>query len=296
MNSKSFKKVNEETINKILNENQNFLYTSKNSSIKYLFKLPYGLVISIYKTNTILLQGEQINEFANKYFLKTENNKNNPTLIKKIIELPNIGCDEVGVGDFFGPLITCCAFVEKDFMQKYSSLIKEIVDSKKIKDSKIINLFEKIKDKVTWEIYVLDNSNYNKAYNIYKNTHKLKAICHNQSLKKLFKNNVNLKNKQIIMDQFVDEKNYYKYLQDQKVVINNIYFETKAESKYISVACASIISRYHFLKEIKKLEREYQVKLPLGASNYVKNYVNKYKIEKKSEVEKFTKLHFNSKI
>ncbi|AUB31857.1 ribonuclease HIII [Spiroplasma floricola] len=296
MNNKSFKRVNEEVINKIVNENQNFLYTSKNKSIKYLFKLPYGLVVNIYKTNTILLQGEKIEEFASKYLLNSDSDKNKSTLVKKIIELPNIGCDEVGVGDFFGPLITCCAFVEKDFLKKYPLLIKEIVDSKKITDLKIINLFEQIKDKVIWEVYILDNSNYNKAYDIYKNTHKLKAICHNQALKKLLKNNINLKDIQIIMDQFVDEKNYYKYLLDQKVVIKDIYFETKAESKYISVACASIIARYHFLKEIKRLEKEFQVKLPLGANNHVKDYVNRYKIEKKDIVDKFTKLHFNSKI
>ncbi|AUM62830.1 ribonuclease HIII [Spiroplasma monobiae] len=296
MNSLSFKKVDENEINKIVEDNKNFLTTSKNPSIKYLFRLPEGLVVNIYKTNTILLQGESCYEFANRYGLKVVQKESISKKTIKNIELPNIGCDEVGVGDFFGPLITCCAFVDKDFEIKYPELINKITDSKKINDLKIITLFEELKDKVIWEVYILENFKYNKAYDIYKNTHTLKAICHNQALKRLFRNNSDLIGNKIIMDQFVNERSYYNYLKDQETVINKIYFETKAESKYISVACASIIARYHFLKEIDRLEKEYSVNLPLGANNNVKEIVNKYKLEKSNEIDKFTKMHFNSKI
>ncbi|WP_338984590.1 ribonuclease HIII [Spiroplasma endosymbiont of Diplazon laetatorius] len=295
MNSYSFKKVSENIIEKIVEDNKNFLSTSKNPSIKYLFRLPQGLVVNIYTTNTILLQGDEIELFANKYGLKMENKVTNSISNQKIA-LPNIGCDEVGVGDFFGPLVTCCVYIDKDFEVNYPSLASQITDSKKINDFKIIDLFDQLKDKITWEVYVLENSKYNKAYDIYRNTHTLKAICHNQALKRIFRNNPELEKTQIIMDQFVDERNYYKYLADQEIIIKNIYFETKAEAKYISVACASIIARYHFLKEIEKLENEYDVKLPLGANNHVKALVNQYKSEKPQEIDKFTKMHFNSKI
>ncbi len=291
MKSLSFKNVDEKIINKIIAENKNFLTSSNNLNIRFLLKIN-GLVISIYNTNTLLIQGNNALEFSLKYNLKQAQPSKK---VSQSFELPNIGCDEVGVGDFFGPLITCCAYVEKDFKKKYPDLLAEITDSKKITDSNIYSLFKKITDKVIWEVYILENQKYNQAYDIYKNTHILKAICHNQALKRLFRNNDNLKTTPIIMDQFASEKNYYNYLSDQKIIIKDIYFETKAESKYISVACASIIARYHFLESVRNLEEKYKVKLPLGASNTVKEFVNKYKVEMKNEVEKFTKMHFNSK-
>ena len=44
---------------------------------------------------------------------------------------------------------------------------------------------------------------------------------------------------------------------------------TKAEDQCMSVAAASIISRYIFLKEMKKLSTRFNIEMPLGASNLV---------------------------
>ncbi len=51
-----------------------------------------------------------------------------------------------------------------------------------------------------------------------------------------------------IIDQFVQEKTYYKYIANQTTIIRNIHFETKAENKYLSVAAASILARNAFLE------------------------------------------------
>lgn len=44
---------------------------------------------------------------------------------------------------------------------------------------------------------------------------------------------------------------------------------TKAETKCMSVACASLISRYIFLKEFDKISKSINIDLPKGASNLV---------------------------
>ncbi|MDV3192501.1 MAG: hypothetical protein Q8840_00760 [Sweet potato little leaf phytoplasma] len=44
-------------------------------------------------------------------------------------------------------------------------------------------------------------------------------------------------------------------------------FKTKAESKFLCVAAASIIARYLFLQEIEKLGKDNNLKLILGASD-----------------------------
>ena len=60
-----------------------------------------------------------------------------------------------------------------------------------------------------------------------------------------------------------------KYLSKSKNVVTNIHFETKAENKYLAVACASIIARYYFLREMDKLSDMMGFELLKGASKDV---------------------------
>jgi ribonuclease HIII len=67
---------------------------------------------------------------------------------------------------------------------------------------------------------------------------------------------------------------------------------TKGESKNLAVACASIISRYIFVKEFSKLSKELNILLPKGASDKVDEagvqIVKKYGIEKLNEIAKLS--------
>ena len=82
---------------------------------------------------------------------------------------------------------------------------------------------------------------------------------------------------------------------DVKEKVTNITFMTKAEDKCLSVAASSIISRYIFLREIKKLEKKYEITIPLGASDAVnkvaQDIVTKYG---KKELENLVKLNFKN--
>lgn len=49
-----------------------------------------------------------------------------------------------------------------------------------------------------------------------------------------------------VVDQFVQEKSYYHYLEGQDNVVKDLHFETKAESKYLAVAAASVLARATF--------------------------------------------------
>ena len=65
---------------------------------------------------------------------------------------------------------------------------------------------------------------------------------------------------------------------------------TKGETKCLSVACASIISRYIFLEEMNKLSKNLKIELPKGASLTVdeigKQIVQQYGIEKLNDIAK----------
>ena len=71
------------------------------------------------------------------------------------------------------------------------------------------------------------------------------------------------------MDQFADEGLYFRYLSDERKVFKTIRFTTKAESKYASVAIASIIARYAFLKHFDLISNECGYTLLKGAGSKV---------------------------
>ena len=74
---------------------------------------------------------------------------------------------------------------------------------------------------------------------------KIKAILHNKALLTLL-NKDSYNYDMIVVDQFVNKTKYFEYLKGNPNVVRNITFTTKAEDKCLSVACASIISRYLF--------------------------------------------------
>jgi ribonuclease HIII len=94
----------------------------------------------------------------------------------------------------------------------------------------------------------------------------------------------------IVVDQFVNKFKYYEYLKGNPSVLRSITFTTKAEDKCLSVACASIISRYLFLKEMDKLSDELKITLPKGSGPETdrigKEIVAKYGESKLSSIAK----------
>ena len=300
MNNKSWKNVSLTIINSITKEYDNYIEQSKNPYIKYLIRLSNNDVISIYTNNTLLIQSSDWQKYAIKFNLPYNNTVNSQKKEQSMIESFNdisvIGCDEVGVGDFFGPLVVCCALVPKDFAKSEPTVFSKIKDSKKLTDNDIYRIYPLLLDNIKHSFYIMDNQEYNDLYDKYQNTHKLKAIAHNKCLNQ-FLEDAEINYDKIIMDQFVNKEKYFSYLEDQNTkIIKNIEFYTKAEDKVIAVACASIIARYHFLTAIETLSKKYNINLPLGAGNSVKTLVNNYKTSLPTNIKNFIKLHFNDKI
>jgi ribonuclease HIII len=199
----------------------------------------------------------------------------------------SIGSDEVGTGDYFGPIIVTSAYVKKSDISFLESL--GVRDSKKITDDKIKKIAPDIIKKIPHSIIILNNSDYNKNYNDDINMNKIKAVLHNKALLTLINKDKFLYD-MIVVDQFVNKFKYYEYLKGNPYVLRNITFTTKAEDKCLSVACASIISRYLFLKEMDKLSEELKINLPKGAGPEVdrigKEIVSKYGESKLSSIAK----------
>ncbi len=200
-----------------------------------------------------------------------------------------IGSDEVGVGDLFLPLIVVAAYVSKDDIDFLKSI--GVHDSKKINDSTILEIAPLLINRISFSKLTLQNSKYNEMILKGENLNTLKAKMHNQAL-------LNMKNKhpqveEIYIDQFVKEETYYKYLKNDKEILRGIIFKTKGESSFFSVAVASIIARYAFLKEKELLEEKYGMTFPFGSGKqadlFIEEFLKKYD---KEELKKVSKMNF----
>ena len=213
---------------------------------------------------------------------KKEETKKDP----KVYYCNSIGSDEVGTGDYFGPIVVTASFVSKENIPFLEEL--GVRDSKKLTDEKILEIVPKLIKVIPYESIILSNKEYNEKYSHNINMNKIKAIMHNKVLSKVKSKNFNYD--YIVVDQFAQPYVYFNYLKESTNVVRNITFITKAEDKCLSVACSSIISRYIFLKEFDKLSKNLNLLLLKGASDKVDEIgvkiVNKYGFDKLNEIAK----------
>lgn len=202
-----------------------------------------------------------------------------------------IGSDEVGTGDFFGPVVVTACYVSKEDEKLLDTL--DIKDSKKLTDEKIIKIAEVLIKKLSFETIILSNEDYNKYHSTDFNMNKIKAVLHNKAL--ILLSNKTNDYSRVVVDQFTTPKSYYNYLKDAKFVFRNITFTTKAESVSLPVACASIIARYYFIKKMDEMSQELGIDIPYGANDLVNAAA--IEVSKKigiSNLNKYCKLNFKN--
>ena len=262
-------------------------------------------VVTLYNSGKAVFQGRDA-DLAADFWIETEkinsgtakvtssdNKKEKKEVERKLpIRISSIGSDEVGTGDFFGPIVVSATYVDKanvDFL-----LDLGVKDSKKMSDSEIIKVVPEIIKKIPYNTFVLTNKQYNEMYSSDMNMNKMKAILHNKVLAG-FANKEKYPYEYAVVDQFENPRSYYFHLKDASFKVYNITFLTKAEDQCLSVACASLISRYIFLREMDKISKDLGMVLPKGAGDIVNtvrmNIVKKYK---KNKLTKIQKMNFKN--
>lgn len=255
--------------------------------------------ITIYKTNTLLIQGsdsrttyEEICEVLG--IIPMEKKIVNEPLV---VSTSSIGSDEVGTGDFFGGITVVAAYVPEDKLILLKNL--GVKDSKALSSYKIEEIAPKIMNEITYSAILLDNMKFNFMTKVYKyNMNKIKALMHNNAISNVIKKlkDENQEYDEIVVDAFTTQEKYFSYLKEQKNVISDkIVLVEKGESKYISIAAASIIARYLFLMHMNKLSQEVGFDIPLGAGKKVDKAIERL-INEFSEVylEKIAKTNFKN--
>ena len=262
-------------------------------------------VVTLYESGKCVFQGKDA-DLSSNFWIETEKintgraittnsdekkKKDSIYVDPKIYYSTAIGSDEVGTGDYFGPIVVTAAYVKKEDIKYLESL--GVKDSKKLTDEKILEIVPIITSKIKYNTITLSNKDYNSYYDKGYNMNKIKAILHNKALSNLKREKIPYD--YIVVDQFAEKYVYFSYLKEVNDVVRDITFVTKGEDKSPAVALASIISRYVFIKEISKMSKELGMLIPKGASDKVDEVAlkvaNKYGFDKLNE---FVKLNFKN--
>lgn len=257
--------------------------------------------VTLYESGKLMFQGTSADIDANLW-IDLEKKLNNRVINydgsetkKKEVDFMNystIGSDEVGTGDYFGPIVVTASFVSTEQFEYLEKL--GVRDSKKITDEKIKELAPQLIEKIPHVTTIMDNITYNNAQEKNANMNKIKAYLHNKAIYTLMsKEKYNYA--KIVIDEFCSKENYYKYLDGIDNVVKHITFLTKAEDQVFSVAVSSIISRYIFLREMDKLSDSIHIPLPKGAGEEV-DKIGKEIVTKcgKDKLKEIAKLNFKN--
>ena len=283
-------KVNKEVQDKMIE-----YYTPK----KRDKQIPYVLlqaddndtVITMYTSGKVMFQGVSADVDAMMWQemmgVSKEEKKKKEEQNQKYHDCNSVVSDEVGTGDYFGPIVVTASYVTRGDVKFLEEL--GVCDSKKINDEKILKIAPQIAKRVKYRSLILSNLEYNTKYTKDINMNKIKSIMHNKVLYQLV-HEEQPEYDYIIVDEFAREARYYGYLTGISDVQRDITFMTKAEDKNLAVACSSIISRYIFLKEFDKLSDSLGIPLVKGAGSEVdkigEEVVEKYGEEKLKEIAK----------
>lgn len=219
-----------------------------------------GVTCTLYTSGKLVVQGKAMKEFI-EFFLE-------PQILGTFsygyeeLELdltPRIGIDESGKGDFFGPLCIAGVYAEEKQIANLAKL--GVKDSKRLKDTSILKISQKIRKEHLHHIVRIGPEKYNELYERFGNLNLLLGWGHATVIEQLVDKS---RCQQVIIDQFAAEHVVENALRRKKKQVL-LMQRTRAEQDVV-VAAASILARAAFIEGLEKLEAKWKIPLPKGAS------------------------------
>ncbi len=283
----SVKKNDHGRVKDVLLANDWVLEFDSNQYVEFRFRSPRGSLAILYLSGKLVFQGGE--DFTS--IIANIQEEENGISLENFV--PHLGVDEVGKGDYFGPLVVASCFVDEEFAKKVSLL--GFGDSKKFTDCKIRKMFESIKGYPHYYVSVVSPQEYNDLSKKYNNASVLLAKQHSLVIEKGLSDlrSKDIECNTVVIDQFSSSKNRVtSELGELGKVVNLIQFH-KGESD-IAVAAASIIARGVFLEEWDRMNKEYYFNFPKGASNVVESAKEFVKLHGPEELNKVAKIGFRT--
>ena len=266
---------------------------------RFAYESPKANIV-FYESGKLVVQGKGTQEFI-EFVLEPEVLKQAKlgyeTVLNPDLLLPRIGVDESGKGDFFGPLCIAGVYINENIVNAWRD--SGIRDSKNISsDKKIGELAEKIRKTpgVVENVVTIGNEAYNRLYTKMQSVNTMLAWGHARVIENLLgrKHEMNPPPVKAMSDQFaasksVIEKALMKAGREIKLIQQH-----RAEED-LAVAAASILARDAFVKGLSRLEKQFEMELPKGASTAVDEAAKKFVADRGAEnLGAIAKMHFRT--
>jgi len=179
---------------------------------------------------------------------------------------PHIGTDEVGKGDYFGPLIVAGVLATAEAAVELERI--GVKDSKLLSDTTVANKASQIRSILgpkCYRIVPVPPVKYNVLIRKMRNVNRLLGWAHARAIEDLLAGDEGCD--LAVADQFGDPA----YIRDSLMARGRRIElrQTPKAERDVAVAAASILARDTFLRKLEELSEAYGVRFPKGASSVI---------------------------
>ncbi len=241
-----------------------------------------GVVATLYRSGKLVVQGAEPRIFAERYLDRSIEEARPADLPAP--DRPLVGSDEVGKGDYFGPLVAVAVRVEP--AQRAELVRSGVADSKSLSDERMRRLGPALRERYTHAVELLRPLEYNREHARTKNLNPMLADLHARAIRA-----VASAGDVVLVDRFAAESLVADRLSGLEV---DLHQTPRAEREPV-VAAASVIARAVFLEELHALSEEHAVDLHKGAGAPTDDAARRFvKIHGFDALERVAKLHFKN--
>ena len=176
------------------------------------------------------------------------------TVLNPELVAPHAGSDESGKGDYFGPLVVCCAYTDEALSAEMQKL--GVKDCKQMSDKSVLTVGARLRAMLGpsgYAVVKLGPAAYNRLYAKIKNINRMLAWAHGTAIEELLEKRRGCP--RVVVDQFAPTEATIRRALKPLGKAAKVEQRHKAESD-IAVAAASVIARELFLRDIAKMSEE----------------------------------------
>ena len=175
-------------------------------------------------------------------------------ILKPELFSAHAGSDESGKGDYFGPLVVCCAFTDEELSDEMQKL--GVKDCKQMTDKAVLSVGASLRRLLGPDGYAvvkIGPAAYNRLYAKIKNINRLLAWAHGTAIEELLTKRPDCA--RVVVDQFAPTELTIRRALKERGKKATVEQHHKAESD-IAVAAASVIARELFIRDVQKMSEE----------------------------------------
>lgn len=250
-----------------------------------------GVSLVCYTSGKVVAQGKSLDAFVSEFLSGADSAEQKAKAEDASLpfDVPTIGSDEAGKGDYFGPLVVASVYAEPS--RKDELIAMGIADSKTLSDQRMFPMAELVERGFDCEVRVLMPTDYNVRWAAERNVNHVLADLHADAIAALLQR---YPEANVIVDQFGKESLIADRLRARAAKPKRLIQVPRAEAHPV-VGAASVVARVRFVEGYRECEAGSGTDLHLGGGAPVDIAARRaFAIGGRDLMAKIAKLHFKN--